>query len=1039
MDTQYILESTISTAHYYYARRYYKAILTLHIHDHYMRARRAGADKTIVCQHKLPARGFNNQVIAMQTAQNENKISTRILTATKALENSFIAWSQKRTDESDVSDKYVQLGNAYMDARVVLTRANIRCDDLIDVPKQLRQILEEALAKPPSNEVMRLYGDRMRGVMAQLFRELKEKDPVRTHSRQKSANSSTLNTPVSQQYPQQYPQQYAQPYAQSSPYNPGAHTHRQPGQQYPAQPNYPQPPQAVQTPPAMANHTYQTHPDTPASPTGRHRQQQRVNPRYIEQITNPEPVQHARKRPPVNAPKSPPAQQLLAPPENDALYKLQHHGALERQASKRYSTQQLSKIVNGSPTPSVYIPTTVINRRSGVPDFRDSNVVVRRPHDTSSDKSSERRRRVHSETGKESKPEQTSTPRASEVPRTAETVQTEVKLDEVKLDEVKLDEVKPAEAVEAMEAAPELPVKSEPESNQPEPGKPARPPPAPPLPSINVESSATESSDVPSSPIKDEDVYSIEPAEETMPVFLRIGGMVRKAFVSKSPSMAALRLSFVEVCEYVHSESGIFPAIEIQDPQLHIDYELTEQTVSDVKEGQLLTLKVRSPEVLAVDEELKQVKELVKHLSDKLDGKFSSVSIPSTPNPNRIHSPMIPGPGLVSVNSFRQEKKLIDLPKDKAELVKRELAVIRQTANRSVSQMKQEVQKLRKELEYLSDAPPVGDRKFIVEAKSKMDLDVKELVSKIDDLSDVIDAQRISVGSRGVRYPKREMEKVKKELDACYAEFVRSKRYLTNGKPVWKKIWQQELNTVVDEQNWLKATNAVYDDFESDLKQTMDTFQLVCEANELPRPLNKGALVSAPPIKPGEQIAATNAMLEEISALNLDSGRRTEAVERAERVRKAKLALKSEEFVDELGAFVSDSKLKPNGGFEEVERKREERYKIAMIKAEESEIEGAKLTEALKQERKAQRAKQRAESQRSEPKSEPKSEPNETKESETRENETKENETKENENASEEKESVNNESEINENEDKTSEDKASEDKETAEKPPDTST
>lgn len=821
-------------------------------------------------------------------AHADDSLSARLLHATKSLESSFSAWSRGEATDVQVSDAYVHLGGAYLETRAVLERANITTADLIDVPQQLRQILEEALARPPSNDVVLLYGERLRNVMVHLFKQLKEKQTARTHSRQRSTASTSSAKLV---------------HSDAS-----AHVKPVPSKQAPKPPQayvYPPPPRQSARPPNVpAPAPPQTSQAPVVATTALLSQQTPPLPQLASSLSQPPPQLVAPTQPPPQArvrrvPVSPSR-------ENDALLKLQRHGALERQASKRYSTQQLSKIVNGSPVPSNFVPTTVVHRRSGVPDFRDTSVVARKD-ETRARRGSARRSAGSSDLDGEM--------------LTA--------FDAAQADTTSVSSRSSASIVQGGESE-LLAVQADPEPEEDAP-------------------------------------YA--PEEESLTVFLRLGAMVRKASLPKPLSMAALRLSFVEVCEYVHSESGTFPPIETQDSASGILYELTEATMGDVSEGQLLTLKVRTPAELAVDEELRQIKDTLKQLTERVDGKRT---LPSTPVPARVHSP-------VTVNTpFRKDEKREPpfgstqshivphsgshpasnaLSGPTVETVKREVAVIRQVANRAIGSMHQQIDSLRADLRNLSAASPASDRGFIATAKAQIDSEMKDMVGKMDDLSDIIDAQRVSVGQRGVRYPRHELEKVRKELSALKEQYERSQQFLNKEKPVWKKLWQQELSTVVEEQKWLKQADEVFTDISSDLQQTLDTFQLVCEANELPRPPNRGALLSAPPIKPGEQLAATNAMLEEISALNLNSDKRAEAVERAERVHKVKLALRSEEFVDELGAFVQDAKLRSNGGFEEVERKRAERERLARVEAEKSDLEAVKLNQKLKEERRAQRAK----------------------------------------------------------------------------------
>lgn len=941
----------------------------------------------------------------MQSSQtSDDNITGKLVTAARSLAEAFFRWSDHSASENEVSDCYVNLGNLYVEARTLLTNAGINCDDLIDVPLRLRQTLEEALAMTPSKEIYDKYEPEIRAVMMQLFHEVKTKQ-TRSHSRKKSSSHNSLQnsrngTPSAKEYVQPNPQEPQQSHAKNKPVPrgvPNPHPQIQVPQQKQQQSHqqrqqyehnsqiYAQHPQnkgpmnvqnsdshfsysnphitpyvvpvphtqAVKGSTGSANSSRRPsngfhHSDNSAMSSNMyasaHRSEKGLSNDNLSQTNGSNDPNAAKVIP--RPKRVPDTRQTLKPPTNDVLIKLQQHGALERQASKRYSTQQLSSIVHGSPVQSSILPTTLVNRRSGVPDFRDSNVIPRRVSETVS--------KPHEQDRSES--------------TTAESLKSVTPIPIITTSRAPTPQAQISSEDQSDLKSPFEKTVSSPDSgNQPDSKS-----------SVDTERNS-------SYPNEDENANSNSESHEsyenlpgygssspvlekknTFSVFLRIGSMIRKAKVSKPPSMAAIRLLFIEVCEYVHSESGTFPAIDIQDPESKIDYELTEQTVNDIQEGQLLTLKVKTPDEIRIDEELKDIKNTIKTLVEKLENKKSvpgtpSVGtngngIPSSNNNARVLSPS-GSSSPFGIGKFKSKDNSIS--DEKSEMIKRELAVIRQITSKTVGNMRQEISTLRQELKQLSSATPISDRGFIDKAKAKLDFEKGELIVKIDALSDIIDEQRISVGTKGVRYPKHEMDKVRKELNSCFKMYEKAQQFLNKEKLVWKKIWQQELSTVIEEQEWLKKIDMLFKDMKSDFKQTMDTFELVNEANDLPPPVSKGTLPLAPPIKPGEEQAVANAMLEEISALNYTSENRALAVERAERIHKAKLALKSEEFEDELGSFVADSKLKHNGGFEEVERRRLERDLLSRKNAEESELEAIKLHEKVKAERKAQRAKER--------------------------------------------------------------------------------
>ncbi|KAK0528193.1 Bud site selection protein 6 [Tilletia horrida] len=109
------------------------------------------------------------------TSQMESSV-TRLLVATKQLLEALTRWSlRNRCTESDVSDIYVRLGNDFNSAKLAFQSYGISMDDLASVPTDLRTCLEECLSEEASPQVLEVHLPRIREIIIGLLQGLKMK------------------------------------------------------------------------------------------------------------------------------------------------------------------------------------------------------------------------------------------------------------------------------------------------------------------------------------------------------------------------------------------------------------------------------------------------------------------------------------------------------------------------------------------------------------------------------------------------------------------------------------------------------------------------------------------------------------------------------------------------------------------------------------------------------------------------------------------------------------------------------------------------
>ncbi|KAG8684459.1 Bud site selection protein 6, partial [Ceratobasidium sp. 395] len=100
---------------------------------------------------------------------------TRLLVATKHLLESLTNWSKGEVSENGVSDVYVRMGNDFNSAVAAFQACGIDMSDLLDVPEQLRRVLETALAEEATPENLDIYLPEVRAIIKNLLQGLRVK------------------------------------------------------------------------------------------------------------------------------------------------------------------------------------------------------------------------------------------------------------------------------------------------------------------------------------------------------------------------------------------------------------------------------------------------------------------------------------------------------------------------------------------------------------------------------------------------------------------------------------------------------------------------------------------------------------------------------------------------------------------------------------------------------------------------------------------------------------------------------------------------
>jgi hypothetical protein len=345
----------------------------------------------------------------------------------------------------------------------------------------------------------------------------------------------------------------------------------------------------------------------------------------------------------------------------------------------------------------------------------------------------------------------------------------------------------------------------------------------------------------------------------------------------------------------------------------------------------------------------KEVREVKKSFSENAEffrrgSLFNSTSAPTTPTPPKPSDSSFRDLAklvLANVKNKKEKDEKNELEKKDALVVKfanelrgqfdevqnlrRDLGVMRQFYNGFQSDTKKIIEDLMSQTATVKNVAltNVGTaRTFISAGKAKLDVRTKKLVTKVDELQDIIDELKVDVTVRRSKLRETIVQHVKKESEAVSEEIASLHEYVKTAKPMWKKTWEEELQMIVDEQQFLNHQEELIEDLEDDNKKLTEVFEQIAKVAQMQSSFKpKGFII--PPKEEGFEGLKT--VLEEVRGISPNHERRIKAMEIAEKIRERDLASRIDEFELELTNFVAQNKLKKTGGAEEAERLRQKK------------------------------------------------------------------------------------------------------------------
>ncbi|KAI4914199.1 hypothetical protein J4E85_010711 [Alternaria conjuncta] len=932
-----------------------------------------------------------------QLSQIEKSV-THLLVATKQLLETLTLWSRGTATESEVSDVYVRLGYEFNIASRAFNAIGVDTNDLGNVPELLRGILEETLSQEASQASLDNFLPRIRDIIINLLHGLKKKQQ---RLRQRTGRDGSLNGGGS---PRQGSvgssgdvEEHQQPRSASTRLPSRGDSPSFGGPDLPPRSSSvaggrasPSKYDALPSNPKANRSTTASQLSTDSSISSGTAQQMPVIAPYPADDSMPKPPDPPRPNYPVDFPPPPPP-----PKQEDALAALQRGGELERRASRRFSAYQIQKHLgtNGIPLPPVQnspIPNrgrdvresmnAVRTRQSMMHSRQRSNqsLTQQRPAvETKFSFDQPNERRISEESSQSATPSilppKESGPEDSPVQKTPDDKLAQPKFPEG--DQFSLGATLNGPLSEPAELGAASPVKED-----------------PPRPSASRNSSYRVKTP---SPQPSQFIPEQSPQQgKELTLFLQYKSKIKKYVFTDGAelSSARLQLAFIEKFAWDTHRYGDLPEIHIQDPVSGVRYEL--EDINDIKDRSVLVLNVEQLDEVKshIDDKFGGLSKLVESIKTVVEDQQATIQrvaerqqqttkeiagISAAPLSSARNSALLPSrpiplgtPSEANITSATQVSEVQSL--------RRDLAVMRQTYSSFVSDIQASMSTIRTKASAVKStaikaALPALDgdsgRAYINAGKKGLQDDSEKIVNRVDDLQDLVEDLRKDVVLRGVRPLPRQLETTAKDLSTATAELKKLQDLLAKEKPLWTKIWEQELQTVCEERDMLTMQEELAADLQDDLEKAAQTLELVEQATkqqnlESEKESGKGMrsasgrnMLNAVALdKVVDPRQARDGVLGEVKALQPNHEGRLEAIERAEKARQRDLETRNDdEFKRELGNFVEEGKLKKSGGVEEAERLR--KAKDERARKENFEREAARQrAKAEKQQREAEAA-----------------------------------------------------------------------------------
>ncbi|KZV62995.1 AIP3-domain-containing protein [Peniophora sp. CONT] len=519
-------------------------------------------------------------------------------------------------------------------------------------------------------------------------------------------------------------------------------------------------------------------------------------------------------------------------------------------------------------------------------------------------------------------------------------------------------------------------------------------PPVPPLPPTAASTPSKPDLHVPSVQVDGQPLPTRDPSpspelepDGPITIFMQVGREVKKARMEPGQlqSLNSLRVLFVDKFAY-NPGQGNFPAIYIRDLSSGVQYEL--EDMEEIKDKCLLSLNIEPLDQIkehidsqisnltqelrdlrtAVGESNRRSSVITAHPPPLAESPVNTVPTPRpsdaqlrgvarrlsrlvSDGPHQSQSQSQPSQSMIqpqttgqtlmpqftgmSTMSDASNRIVADLRTqfDEVQNLRRDLGTMRQLYTEFASQTKEALGGLRSQTarvrELASNQVP-GARAYIDEGKAKLDTRSQNVLTKMEELQDTVEQVKDDVLKRQISPRAAVMKSIRDDVVAAEAELRSLTEHIKTVKPMWKKTWEEELQSIVEEQQFLNHQEEFLSDLVEDHKAVVEVFGHVEKVISI-----RGAAGSRgarrpnyrpPPPEEGHNGLST--VMLEIQGAAVDPERRMKAIAANQKNRERDLRARGDQFENELQD--RQTRLNKTGGAEEVERVRQKRNDMTL-------------------------------------------------------------------------------------------------------------
>lgn len=450
----------------------------------------------------------------------------------------------------------------------------------------------------------------------------------------------------------------------------------------------------------------------------------------------------------------------------------------------------------------------------------------------------------------------------------------------------------------------------------------------------------------------------------TMPLFFQVHDHVHKVSVpidvsmeDRGLSLAQLRMIFVH--QFSHAvELDQIPDVYIKDPTTGVAYLL--ENMDDVQPRSVLLLraspKAKTPEsngITQLREDITTALQSVMHEIHTLKAMYATTprkdSAVGTPildadfqraGDRLMHLAATAHPdvstGDTSGASQRSAAYAHELKRQYEALqhLRNDFAVLRQVQDESEQDMRQVFAQVREQVHAMHDVVALGPsagRNLVESGKTQLDAKSQAVLTSVEDLQDVIEDLKLDVGHRGVKPKPMELRRIQQEIAQATQRLHDLEEYMDSVRPSWKRTWESELQTIVDEQEFLHYQEGLLADLKQDhtaLQGVFASIQQVVRLRDQGPSRTADEPAKAPryvPPPPDEEHQGLHTVMVEVRGQSIDHERRLRALQAAERAREKAKTARTDEFMQEIAEFADTKGLRRTGGHLEAERIRQKR------------------------------------------------------------------------------------------------------------------